>query len=175
MFVIYQPGSACLKVTLFWEADRAASCGPVTASGGCVIAGHLQQMRADRVEAVVPGQQLASVQGLQQVEAGPRSSYHRDGDGAIECDHRVVGDALEQLVQGEDLWPVRVLHALGLVVHRGDGRLQLVRACRPLGQRVGDERHALPDGSPVPKIPVLLCERDKASVGPGACRAPRVG
>ena len=36
-----------------------------------MVAGHLQQVRADRVEAVVAGQPLVGVQGLQQVESGP--------------------------------------------------------------------------------------------------------
>ena len=45
----------------------------------------------------------------------------------------------------------------------------------PLGQRVGDQRHPFPDGARSQSVPVLLGERDQAAVGPGACRAPRVG
>ena len=75
-----------------------AGRGPVAASGVREPAGHLQQVSADRIESVVAGQQLASVQGLQQVESGLRTLHHRDRDGAVERDHGVVGDAFEQLV-----------------------------------------------------------------------------
>ena len=53
---------------------------------------------------------------------------HRDCDGAVERDHGTRRDTLEQLVQREDLWPVRVLRTRHFGVDRGDGRLRLVRA-----------------------------------------------
>ncbi len=51
----------------------------------------------------------------------------------------------QDVVQAEDLRPVGRLGARRLVVHGGDGRLQLVGARAALGQRPADQRDALLD------------------------------
>ena len=76
----------------------------------------------------------------EEVEAGLRAVDHRYGDRLVQGDHRVWRDIREQLVQDDDLAPVRVLGAGRFVVDRGDRRLHLVRAERRAGQGVGDER-----------------------------------
>ena len=55
-----------------------------------------------------------------------------------------------------------------LVVDGGDRGLELVRAERRVGERVGDERDALGDERLVPQRAVLLGERDQGAVGRGA-------
>jgi hypothetical protein len=83
--------------------------------------------------------------------------------------------AVQQVVEGEDLRPVGVLGARRLVVHGGDRGLHLKRAHRERRQRVADERHALGDGAAVPEAAVLLGERDERAVGRRPGRAARVG
>jgi hypothetical protein len=56
----------------------------------------------------------------------------------------------------EDLRPVGVVHRLGLVVHGGDRRLQLIRAGAALGEGGGNQGGALIDLGPVPAGAVLL-------------------
>jgi hypothetical protein len=65
------------------------------------------------------------VERRQQIESRLRASHHRECDGVVERDHRIGRDAFEQLVQGENLWPVGVLWARRLPVDRRDGRLEL--------------------------------------------------
>ena len=93
--------------------------------------------------------------------AGPCD--HGDGDGAVERHHRVRGDAGEEVVEPEDLDPVGVVGRGRLVVDGGDGRLQLVRADAPDGQRGAEEGDPLGDQRPVPARPVLLVERDQCA------------
>src|SRR3989442_8608263 len=129
-------------------------------------------MRADRVQAVMLAQLV--VERRQQSEAGLRSLHHRNRDGAVERDHWIGGCALEQLVEGEDLWPVGVSRARRFGVERGDRRLQLIRPELCSRQRVGDEREAVLYVRRVPEAPVLLGERDEAAVGAAARGTPRV-
>ena len=70
---------------------------------------------------------------IEQREPGGRPVHHRHCDRAIQLDHRVAGQAREQLVERGDLPPVGCVRTLGLVVDGGDGRLQLVRSHRPFG------------------------------------------
>jgi hypothetical protein len=48
----------------------------------------------------------------------------------VQRHHRIVGEPRQQFVQGEDLRPVGGLGRGGLVMNRGDRRLQLVRSGR---------------------------------------------
>ena len=102
---------------------------------GLAIPGHLEQMRAHRVEAMMPGQSSVGVERSEQLEPGRRAVHHRRGDGVVERHHRIVGHALEQAIQRQDLRPVGVLGARRFVVHGRDRGLQLIRADRPSGQR----------------------------------------
>ena len=83
----------------------------------------LEQMRAHRVDAIVAGQPLISVERLQQIEPGARPVHHPRGDGVIERDHRVVRHPLQQAIERQDLRPVGVVGRLGFVMHRRDRRL----------------------------------------------------
>ena len=65
--------------------------------------------------------------------------------------------------------------ASSLVVHGGDGGLELVLADLPLAQSHCDERHPLADEFPVPLRAVLLGQRNELAAGAGAGRAPGVG
>ena len=111
----------------------------------------------------------------EQLEPGVRAAGHRHRDRVVERHHGVVGGSPQQLVQGHDLRPVGRLGARGLVVDRGDRRLELVRAGRTELQRLADQRDALVDGRAVPAAAVLLGERHERAVGRGARRPPRVG
>ena len=88
--------------------------------------GHLEQVGPHRVEAVVVAEPLA--EAVEQRQAGVGPLRHGDGDRAVERDHRVAGHPFEQAVQGQDLGPVGVVVAGGLVVDGGDRRLHLVLA-----------------------------------------------
>src|SRR5215207_4752370 len=82
---------------------------------------------------------------------------------------------LERPVQGCDLGPVGIGVVGCLVVHRGDGGLQLVRPGLVPAQRGGEERDALADEPMVPSASVLLVEWDEFAVCTGASGAPRLG
>ena len=73
---------------------------------GCSIAGHLEQVGADRVEPAVVGEPRVRLELPEQVEPCPRSVHHRGRDGMVQLDERVVGQPEQDLVQGEDLRPV---------------------------------------------------------------------
>ena len=48
---------------------------------------------------------------------------------------------------------------------RGDGRLDLVLADAPAGDRVVEERQPLGDGDRVPAGPILVGQRDEGAIG----------
>src|SRR5215218_3206509 len=174
VFALSRPRRPALEVALLGEAGGATSGGPVAGSGACEVAGHLQQVGAHRVEAVVSREPSVGFQPFEQRKSGARALHHRERDGAIERDYRVVGDALEQAVKDEDLRPVSLLRASCFGMNRGDRRLDLVRAQRCPGQGVGDEGLALPDELAVPPLPVLLFQRDQGAVWRRAGRASSV-
>src|SRR3954447_17405897 len=156
------------------------ACGPlrrgaVVGDGALGIARALVQVAADGVQAVVAGEPRIGVQRLKQLQPLLRSLHHRGGDRAVERLHRVVGHPLQQAVQGENLRPVRILRARRLVVHGGDGGLELVCAHRPSRERGRDERDPLRDQPLVPEPAVLLVEGDQLAAGTGAGGAARVG
>ena len=103
MLDLSHPRCAALEVALFGEASGSSRRYPESGSGGRVVAGHLKHMGARRVEAVVARHPRVGFERREQCEAGSRSSRHRDGHGAVERDHRVVRDALQQTIKGEYL------------------------------------------------------------------------
>jgi hypothetical protein len=60
-------------------------------------------------------------------------------------------------------------------VHGGDGRLQLIRADRASGQRLGDKCHTLGNRVAIPQRAVLLIEWNQLARGADARWAARVG
>ena len=149
-------------------ASRYADCARL------LVARHLQEVGADGHDAVVPGHPFVVVERRQEFEPGLGPLHHRDRDRAVERDHRIGRDPLEEVVEHEDLQPVGVRFLRGFVVHGGDRGLELIRAERRGLQRVRDERHALLDAVLVPERTVLLREWDQRAVGAGTRRAPRV-
>ena len=124
-------------------------------------------MGADRVEAVVAGEGGVGLGGLQLAEGGLRAVDHGDGHDAVELDHRAGGEAVQVLVESQDLLPVGVLAGGGLVVDGGDGRLELVGADRGGGQGPGDQGDPFGDGLGVPAGAVLLGQGDQGAVEGG--------
>ena len=120
-------------------------------------------------------QTLVVLQRREQCETRVGTVHHRRRDRVIERDDRIVGHALEHLVQREDLRPVGILGARRLVVDGGDRRLQLILANATLRQRRAGERHAFGDGSPIPQRSILLVERNQLAIGSRARRTTRVG
>ena len=123
-----EPGGPLLQVAPLGQAGGAARRDPVGGAGGRrgrrpSPAGARAPRRAGG--GAPAGRRRPGCCSRSSPARGP--SHHRDRDGVVERDHRVRRDALEQLVQGEDLRPVGVLGARRLGVHRGDRRLQLVR------------------------------------------------
>ena len=82
------------------------------------------------MEATVGVDPGVGAETLEQLEAGSGPGHHAHGDGMVESDDRVVVQAEQDAVEGDDLGPVGRLGALRLVVERGDRRLELVRAGR---------------------------------------------
>jgi hypothetical protein len=79
------------------------------------VAGQLEEVGAYRVQPVVVAE--PRVETVERRETGGGVLEHRHGDGAVQRDHRVVGGALEQVVERHDLGPVGVA---GLIVHGRD-------------------------------------------------------
>jgi len=119
---------AGLEVALLGDAQGAA--GGQTVGGMCrlPVTCHVQQVCADRVDAVVTGERGVGFRRCELLETRLRAVDHRDGDEPVEGDHRSGRDALQHVVEPEDLPPVGVLEAGRLVVDGGDRRLQLVGA-----------------------------------------------
>jgi hypothetical protein len=118
---------------------------------------------------------LVAVQGCEQVQPRVRSLNHRHCQRAVQGGHRVRRDAVEELVQRQNLRPVGLLRTGRFVVDGGDGRLELVGAHGSVGQGVGDEGDALRDGVAVPAAAILVGERHELAVSGDAGRAAGLG
>jgi len=55
------------EVVPFRNARRSARRNPVVRNGGLMVAGHLQQVGADGIEAVVSSQSSIGIEGLEQL------------------------------------------------------------------------------------------------------------
>jgi hypothetical protein len=155
-WLLCEPSRSTLEVAAFGDACRRACRTSVTRESGRALAGHLQEMRSDRLQAVMPGHTAILVESAKKIEAGLWTPHHGDRDGVVKRDHRVRRDAFEQLVQREDLRPVRVPGARCLVVDGGNGGLELVGAEWRSGQSICDQGNALGDVPRVPKHSILL-------------------
>ena len=121
-----------------------------------------EEVRARRVEQVVAVERL----GERVDERQPRRGAvgHRDGDRAVQLDHRRGVDPPQRAVERRDLRPVGVLRPRGARVERGDRRLDLVRARRPRGERLVEDPEPLVDRVVVPSRAVLILEEDERAV-----------
>jgi hypothetical protein len=64
-----------------------------------LVAGEVEQVRADGGDPVVPGERGVGLRLGQPPQAGPRAVDHGDGDDAVEGDHRPGREAVQQLVE----------------------------------------------------------------------------
>jgi hypothetical protein len=99
--------------------------------GGIEVAAELVQVAADRVPPVAVADHGAQPVGLAQPGRRPEDVADRDRaseDGGGVLAYRLVGQADEVVIPREDLRPVGLLGACGVVVQSRDGGLDLVPA-----------------------------------------------
>jgi hypothetical protein len=134
---------------------------------GSRVAGPDEEVAADRVEARIGVDPRVGTETLDQLEVGPGSGDHADGDGVVGRDDRVVVQAEQDVVERGDLGPAGRFGALRLIVEGGDSCLELERPDGAAGKGGGDERDPLLGGTPVPPAAVLLRHGDERPVGAG--------
>ena len=111
-------GRLAQEVLALRPAGREPGRDVVCLGGGCAVAGQLEQVTADRWNAVAGRQAPVLLLGQQSRPA--RALVHRERDRAVQREtDGVGGDLLEQLVQWRDLAPVGLGRARRLGV---DGR-----------------------------------------------------
>jgi hypothetical protein len=118
--VVCEAGGSGVEVALLRDAGRSAGRRQVGGARRRPVTGHLQQVRADRVQPVVPGDPLIGLELSEQVKPRASASGHGHRDGVVQRHHGVVGGPHQQLVQRRDLWPVGRLGTWRFVVDRGD-------------------------------------------------------
>src|SRR5689334_22562595 len=118
-----QPGGLGGEVVALPDVGGPGGRGTELGLGRVLVARQFQQVGPDRVETMV----LTELAGhpVEDVQAGLRAPGHGRGHGPVQRHHRIAGQPLQRLVQGQDLGPVGTGVAGRLVVHGGDGRLQL--------------------------------------------------
>ncbi|OIJ90076.1 hypothetical protein BIV25_32790 [Streptomyces sp. MUSC 14] len=116
---------------------------------------------------MMPGHPPVAVQAGQQVQPGPRSLGLGERDRAVQGDHRVGRDSLQDQIQGVHLRPVGFLGGARVGVRGGDRGLELVRAQVQCGQRRLHQVQALIDQRAVPPLAVLFGQRYQVA---GRCR-----
>ena len=98
------------------------------------LTGSRELAAAEGAQVLAPRKSRLGFGSRQRIEARLRATDHRQCHDPVERDHRPGRDPSEQLVQAEDLPPVRRFGRRRLVVDRRDGGLQLVRADRRRGE-----------------------------------------
>lgn len=114
------------------------------------VANHLEKVSAYGIEAVVLGKMGVFIERSKQCEAPGRAVHHGCRDGVIESYHRIVRYAHEKLIEPQDLLPVGILCAGGLIVKRRDRGLQLIGADGAPGQRSFEQCRAFGDVRLIP-------------------------
>ena len=99
--------------------------------------------RRDGVYPVMSGQPGIDGDGLQQPQTCGWPFHLSESNGAVEGDHGVVGQPVENSVQGQDLWPVRLVVRRGFGVQGVDRGLELVGPRSVSAQRFGDQGDSL--------------------------------
>ena len=79
--VVSEAGSLGVEVALLWEAGGLSGRRQVGVARRHGVAGHLEQVRPDRMQPTVPGDPLIGLELPEQVEpcAGASDHGHRDG------------------------------------------------------------------------------------------------
>src|SRR6266508_2402255 len=170
-----QPGGAQREVALLGRAGGHLRRPQVGLARRCDVARTFEQVCPYGFEAVGVGHPVVGVEGAEQGEAGLRAVHHGQGDGAAERGYRSGRHLGEDVVQGEDLRPVGGLGGRGLVVHGGDGGLQLVGADGHGPQGGAEQRLAFGDAGGVPQVAALLGERHDRPVAIGASCPAGIG
>jgi Glycosyl transferase family 2 len=109
------------QVTPLGDAGGQASGLEVVGGRRLGLAGQFLQVRAGSEQPVMAGHPLVGGQPGQDLQPGGRAVHHGQGHRAVEGGERVGRGQLEQVIKGQDLRPVGIGHAFGLVVHGGDG------------------------------------------------------
>ena len=142
--------------------------------GGLGIASEpREQVAAHARQEVVTTELLGLEERVDELEPRFGPERHADRDRTVEVDDRRRHELRERVVQRHDSLPVGVLGDAGAGVAGGDRGLERVRpgrAAEPLGARERGE--AASDEQPVPARPVLVDQRDRRAVGPGARAEP---
>ena len=92
--------------------------------------------------------------------AGLRAVHHRDRHRPVQRHDGRGLHALEQIVEPDDLRPVRIFGPRRLAMQGRDRRLQRERT-GPAAQRLLDERQRLGDLLLIPAAAILLFEKDE--------------
>src|ERR1700722_19394042 len=112
-------GQACClrqQVIPFRHTRRPRRRNSVVLDGRFVIAHLFKKMAANGVETIVTGNGRIAIESPKQFEAFGWAVHHSGRNGEIESNHRTGCDSSQQLIQGQDLWPICILYALGVVV-----------------------------------------------------------
>ena len=158
-------GGAPLQVAASAEGSSSGGRPRGSRPRGGGVAGHLQQVRADRVEPVVVGQPLVAVERRAASSPAPARRTIATATAWLSVTIGFRRDPLEQPVEREDLRPVGVLAR-----RRASACTAAIAACSWYGpsgaarQRVRDQRDALGDQRAVPQRAVLLGQRDQRAV-----------
>jgi hypothetical protein len=118
-----EAGGLCNQVVPLRQAGSAEGRRLVMPNGSFIIARHLEQMGANRVESMMISQPSIGVQRIQQLESRGRAVHHGRRDRLIEHHHRIAGHAFQEVVECQDLRPVGILRADRFIMNGGDGSL----------------------------------------------------
>ena len=121
------------KVVAFREAPGLACRCPVVSDSALAVSREFKQMCTNSVKTVMTRETGISFEIIQQFQSLCCAVHHRCRDRVIQRDHGVAGHASEQIVQRQDMRPIRVVGSIRFVMNGGDGGLQLVWADRALG------------------------------------------
>src|SRR3954468_21675934 len=127
------------------------------------------QLGTRRMREAVVAQIAAIEDRVDERQSGRRTVAHRDGDGAIQLDHRRRVRSQQHLIEAGDLRPVGLGGAGRLGVERRDRRLDRIRT-RPCRERSPHQTHAFGDLIAVPQRAILIFQQDQIAV---PCRARR--
>src|SRR5260221_10582748 len=117
-----------------------------------------EQIGARRVQQVIVVERARGGEGVDQRDGRPRAIHHRDRRRTIQRHDGGRLHAVEEIVETDDPWPVRVFSARCLTVRGGDRCLN-GEGTGAAAERLLDERHGLGDLVAIPSTAVLLLEQ----------------
>jgi hypothetical protein len=84
-----------------------------------MVSSEFQQMSSNSVQTVMFRKAGVSFEDVQQFQAARCAMHHGHRDRVVQHDHWIVGHAPEQIVEREDLRPIRVVCSGSFVVNGG--------------------------------------------------------